>query len=1079
MSLFNTKTLAKHIKNPTVPDNHQEIIKNWVNQIESGTFKNLNEVQVQGAFAQQIMCKLLGYTDVGEADTYTIAREYPVAKGRVDLALGTFLGEKDTAKNSVLAPFELKGAATKNLDAIMPGRHKTPVQQAFEYARDIKGAKWVLLSNYLELRIYAISETSLVYEQFFFKDLLEPSEYAKFYLLLNAENFLSGRTELLLKESNTADKDISDKLYEDYKQLRETMLSHMITDNPTFTPENLIQPAQKLLDRILFISFAEDKGLIPDNSILKAYEHQDPYNPRPIYQNFIGLFNSVDKGNPALDIPAYNGGLFAKDEVLDSLIVSNALCEGFKDLAKYDFDSEVSVTVLGHIFEQSIADLEILTASITAGVLAKAKGKATSVTGRRKKDGVVYTPDNITQFIVNNTLGAYVDEQFALLFAKYGKYKADATIQWKKGTKVEQQFWYEWQEKLKTIKVVDPAVGSGAFMVAAFDYLYAEYEKINEKLSELTGQRSVLDLNKEILNNNLFGVDLNEESIEITKLSLWLKTAERGKPLESLAANFIAGNSLGFNEPVPGNSFTWQTAFPQIFAEGGFDVVLGNPPYVRQELISDIKPWLEKHYEVYQGVLDLYGYFFELGTRLLKKKGKLGYISSSTFFKTSSGKKLRTYLASNISINKLVDFNDLQLFAGVTTYPAIIILENIKPTLSSRMDSWVLGNLLPDNLELAFANASSAVAQSQLSNNSWSFESKKTFDLNTKLKSVGHTIKSAYGSPFYGIKTGYNTAFVIDKNVRDRLVAEDANSLAIIRPFLEGKDLKKWHSQSRGLSLITIPKFWTRKKMAVEGELTEEQAWLWLQTNYPAISKWLAPFADKARKRGDKGEFWWELRACAYYKEFEKPKIQYGHFSPEPLFHLNTNNAYSNDKSYIIPTNDKYLYGLLNSAVYWYLIKSICPFVRGGFYEVRAQYIETLPVPDKPKDEIISAIANDCQTTVEARYKCETNFTRRLEDLVPEGGEFKLNKKLTSWWELSFSELQTEIKKAFKGSIPLTERNDWQDYFEAEQAKRQKLQLQVTLLEDQLNQEVYKLFNLTTEEIALIENEVRTSINSK
>lgn len=1067
MSLFNTKTLAKHTKNPTVPNNHQEIIKNWVNQIESGTFKNLNEVQVQGAFAQQIMCKLLGYTDVGEADTYTIATEYPVAKGRVDLALGTFLGEKDTSKNNVLAPLELKGAATKNLDAIMPGRHKTPVQQAFEYARDIKGAKWVLLSNYLELRLYAISETSLVYEQFFFKDLLEPSEYAKFYLLLSAENFLSGRTELLLRESNTADKDISDKLYEDYKQLREAMLSHMITDNPTFTPEDLIQPAQKLLDRILFISFAEDKGLIPDNSILKAYEHQDPYNPRPTYQNFIGLFNSVDKGNPALDIPAYNGGLFAKDEVLDSLIVSNALCEGFKNLAKYDFDSEVSVTVLGHIFEQSIADLETLTESITAGVLPKAKGKATSVTGRRKKDGVVYTPDNITQFIVNNTLGAYVDEQFALLFAKYGKYKADATIQWKKGTKVEQQFWYEWQEKLKTIKVVDPAVGSGAFMVAAFDYLYAEYEKINEKLAELTGQRSVLDLNKEILNNNLFGVDLNEESIEITKLSLWLKTAERGKPLESLDVNFIAGNSLGFNEPVPGNSFTWQTAFPQIFAEGGFDVVLGNPPYVRQELISDIKPWLEKNYEVYQGVLDLYGYFFELGTRLLKNKGKLGYISSSTFFKTSSGKKLRTYLTSNISINKLVDFNDLQLFAGVTTYPAIIILENKTPTVNSTIDSWVLGNSLPDNLELEFTNASSAVAQSQLSDNSWSFESKKLFDLNTKLKNISNTIKSAYGSPFRGVLTGYNAAFVIDKNTRDHLVAEDANSLAIIRPFLEGKDLKKWHSQPRDIFII-----FTRRGINID--------------TYPAIKNYLLPFKERlepkpkdwpknrkweGRKSGPYK--WYEIQdTVAYYEEFEKPKIQYGHFSPEPLFHLNTNNAYSNDKSYIIPTDDKYLYGLLNSTVYWYLIKSICPFVRGGFYEVRAQYIETLPVPDKPKDEIISAIANDCQTTVEARYKCETNFARRLEDLVPEGGEFKLNKKLISWWESSFSELQTEIKKAFKGSISLAERNDWQDYFEAEQAKRQELQLKVAQLEDQLNQEVYKLFNLTTEEIALIENEV-------
>lgn len=189
----------------------------------------------------------------------------------------------------------------------------------------------------------------------------------------------------MLKESNSADKDISDKLYADYKQLRENMLSHMITDNPTQTPEELIQPAQKLLDRILFISFAEDKGLIPDNSIKKAYEHQDPYNPRPTYQNFIGLFNSVDKGNAALNIPAYNGGLFAKDDELDNLIISNELCEGFKNLAEYDFDSEVSVTILGHIFEQSIADLEVLTESIAAGVLPNTKSKATSVTGKRKK----------------------------------------------------------------------------------------------------------------------------------------------------------------------------------------------------------------------------------------------------------------------------------------------------------------------------------------------------------------------------------------------------------------------------------------------------------------------------------------------------------------------------------------------------------------------------------------------------------------------------------------------------------------------------------------------------------------------
>lgn len=1056
MSLFNNKTLAKHIKNPTIPEAHQDVIQNWIKQIELGTFNNLNEIQVQGAFTQQIMCKVLGYTDVGEADTYNIAREYPIAKGRVDLAIGHFVGEKDNSKNTVIAPFELKGAGTKNLDAIMSGRHKTPVQQAYEYARDIKGVKWVLLSNYVELRLYAISETSLVYEQFFLRDLLDPAEYAKFYLLLSADNFLSGHTEDLLKESNTADKDISDKLYEDYKLLRENMLSYMISDNPDKAPKDLIQPAQKLLDRILFISFAEDKGLIPDNSIRKAYEHQDPYNPRPTYQNFIGLFNSVDKGNVTLGIPAYNGGLFAKDDTLDQLTISNELCEGFKDLAAYDFDSEVSVTVLGRIFEQSIADLEILIESISAGKLPKAKSKTTSVTGKRKKDGVVYTPDNITQFIVANTLGSYINEQFDLMFADYGKYKPDGTIQWKRGSKVEQQFWYEWQEKLMAIKVVDPAVGSGAFMVAAFDYLHLEYEKINEKLAELTGQRSVLDLNKEVLNNNLFGVDINEESIEITKLSLWLKTAERGKPLESLDANFIAGNSLGFDEPVPNSTFSWQTAFPRIFAEGGFDVVLGNPPYVRMELLKDIKPWLEKKYQVASDRLDLYGYFFELGQKLLKPEGKMAYISNATFFKTGSGETLRRFLLEKLNIEKIINFNDLQVFEGVTTYPAILVLNNNQIKKDNIVRFLDLTESMPENLDLSFEKDAKELFQNQLTVEGWQLQDITSFNLLEKLKSNNLQLSQIYGSPQYGIKTGFNEAFVISEDIKKKLIEEDPNSTDLLKPFLEGKDLKKWHNQSRKLYIIYIPK----------GEININ--------NYPAIKEWLIVHKERLEKRATKQE-WFELQQAqlAYKPSFEGIKIQYAHFCSSPLFHMNTNGAFSNDKSYIIPTSDYYLYGLLNSDVIWYFIKSICPFVRGGYYEVRVQYIETLPIPNKPENEVISKISEECQSTVEARYKCETSFARRLEDLVPEKGIFKLNNKLNSWWELDFVGLQAEIKKAFKGSISLTERNDWQDYFESEQTKRQDLQAKVTLLEDELNKEVYKLFNLTPDEIALIEAEVQ------
>tara|TARA_R110002049_G_scaffold265092_1_gene441214 strand:- start:364 stop:3522 length:3159 start_codon:yes stop_codon:yes gene_type:complete len=1049
MPLFNDRIIQKHTSNiKQIPGVHLSLINNWVDQIKNGALAKQNEVAIHAPFTNQIIVKLLGYSTFGEDKTWTVAREYGIAGGAVDLALGKFFSDKN--KDIVLAPFELKGAKTKDLDAIMPGRHKTPVQQAWEYAKDIKGAKWVLLSNYIELRLYSISETSLVYEKFLFEDLLSPSAYAKFMLLLSPENLLNGKTERILKESQEAEKEISNKLYSDYKSLRDNMISLLIQDNQSHNPEDLIYPTQKLLDRILFIAFAEDKGLIPDTTIKKAFEHADPYNIKPIYQNFIGLFKAIDKGNKALDIPAYNGGLFAADELLDNLSVSDKLCEGFKNLAEYDFDSEVSVTVLGHIFEQSISDLEELTKSITDGDIPT-PSKKTSVTGKRKKHGVVYTPDNITQFIVVNTLGVHINNLFDELFSEYGKYKSNEEIQWKKGQKTELRFWYAWQEKLKSIKVVDPACGSGAFLVAAFDHLYLEYEKTNNKIAELTGQRSILDLNKEILNNNLFGVDINEESIEITKLSLWLKTAERGKPLESLKANFISGNSLGFNESAPASSFYWKDAFKDVFDQGGFDVVLGNPPYVRMELLKDIKPWLEKNYAVTSDRMDLYGYFFELGIKLLKKQGRMAFISNATFFKTGSGKKLRNLLSSSVCLEKIIDFGDIQIFDGVTTYPAIIVLKKSSIPDNQKIQLLNIQNSLPDNLHLSFEQLKVFMKQKQLRDNGWQLEDERLFEIRNKIKSDRPTLKEIYGAPLYGIKTGCNDAFVVSQEIRDNIIQKDPKSSGLLKPFLEGKDLKKWHSQSRSLYLINIPK----------GAIDIE--------DYPSIKEWLTPFKERLKQRATKQE-WFELQQAqlAYQPSFNAPKIQYGHFCPEPLFHYNIDHSYSNDKSYIIPTDDLYLYGLLNSNVYWFLIKSMCPFVRGGYYEVRAQYIETLPIPPKPDGEIISAQAAKIQSLSELRYKCERNFSRRLVDLCPVGETFKLTKKLEQWWKYDFISLQSEIKKSFKGSIPLAERNDWQDFFENQKNKRAELNQEIQTLEERLNLEVYTLFDLTKEEIKLI-----------
>jgi type I restriction-modification system DNA methylase subunit len=1072
MPLFQVKIIQKHVsKSPSIPRDKLSVIEKWVELIQSGKLGKLNEIEVHASFTQQIMGKLLGYTAVGENDPYTVAREYRVANGHVDLALGEFCADK--SKDKVIAPFELKGAKTKNLDAVMPGRHKTPVQQAFDYARDIKGAKWVLLSNYVELRLYAVSETSLIYEKFLFEDLLIPHEYFKIQLLLGQDNFLSGKTESLLRESENADKDISQKLYGDYKKLRESMLSHLIADNPKYTPAELIPAAQKLLDRILFVSFAEDKKLLPEASVKSAFKHSDPYNPHPIYQNFIGLFNSIDKGNSALSIPAYNGGLFAKDNFLDSLVVSDSLCEGFKDIADYDYDSEVSVLVLGHIFEQSIADLELLTTTLSSADPMKPSRSISAVTGKRKKHGVVYTPDHITRFIIENTLGTHIEDEFTNLFKKYGQYKADGSAQWKKGKKTELRFWYEWQELLQKIKVVDPACGSGAFLIAAFDYLYAEYEKTNNKISELTGQRSIFDLSKQILNNNLFGVDLNEESVEITKLSLWLKTAQRGKPLESLDSNIKVGNSLGVKHPVPGSAFTWETAFESVFSAGRFDVVVGNPPYVRQELLGEIKPWLEKEYSVYHGVLDLYGYFLELGTKLLKSGGRMAYISSSTFFKSGSGKKLRDYLASNIQLEKIIDFGDIQIFEGVTTYPTILVLKNIQPT-DREIQILKLKDILPVNLQFDFEHNKGLMKQSQLNKDSWQLEDLRLNTLRKKLISNYPTLKKIYGSPYRGVVTGLNEAFIIDRKTRDEIVRQDPKANEVIKPFLEGKDLKRWHAESRDLWLIAIPKYWTREQLGKsKGEdLSQDDAWVWFSSKYSSLATRLAPFEAKGMRRGDKGEFWWELRACAYYDAFSKTKILYPDLSQGPKFHLDLDRAFSTNTVYFYPDGDYHLLGLLNSNVIWFYLRGVCEALRGGEWRLRlfSQNMDTIPIPTTKG---LTSFTKPIQDKSFLLKKCDNDFTRRLVDLSPAGQVFKLSNKLKNWWLLDFKELQKEIMTSFKGKIPLAERNDWQDYFDQEKSNREDLYLEISKLEVRLNAEVYKLFKLTQEEIALIETEVK------
>lgn len=1088
--LFNARLLRKKLPLAPTPPRHKQILHDWAAAIRDGSLARQKESAVRGVFLQRLFHEVLGYQPFGGNPTaWSIEEEARLGPGSADAGLGEF----SNAGKRIIAPVELKGADTRDLDAIMPGRHKSPVQQAWEYAMDTPGCRFVVLSNMVEIRLYAIGHTRQVYETWNLLDVADQDgEYQRLRFLLGADNLLSGATAKLLVESQDADKEITRRLYADYKTWRVNLIVALAQGN-NLPFRDILHHAQTILDRVLFIAFAEDRELLPEHTLVECYRHRNPYQPQPIWQNFQGLFRAIDRGNPALHIPAYNGGLFAPDAELDTLRVPDDACAIFRELGEYDFASEVSVTVLGHIFEQSIEDLEKLrelaeTDRFTLEALTvEARESARSMSGKRKEHGIVYTPDAVTGFIVEQTLGTYLEDRRNALLSAYLDPKqpvdADGDHRWRRLTDADRAripqkrgrgkakvandadlvpflFWHDWREALAKIRVVDPACGSGAFLVAAFDVLDAEYRRVNDQIQAITGNPDIFDIDRAILNRNLHGVDLNAESIEITKLSLWLKTAQHGKPLESLEAHLRVGNSL--ISPADGGAawsdapFDWTAAFPEVVADGGFDVVLGNPPYVRMERLKPIKPYLEQRYAVASDRLDLYGYFYELGVRLLKPGGRLGYISSSTFFKTGSGDRLRDYLLAQAQIRALVDFGDIQVFEGVTTYPAIVVLERAAlPDPAAPVRFLVLGDTLPENLSAAFAQQEHAMPQARLSRDGWRLENDRAARLRDKLTCGHPTLKDVYGSPLYGIKTGLNEAFVVDRATRDRLVTEDPKSAELLKPFLEGKDLKKWRIEPQDLWLIYIPK----NMLDIE--------------HYPAIKAHLLPFKDKLEQRAAK-QAWFELQQpqAAYAPLMEKPKIIYGHFSPSALFSFEWRGFYSNDKSYFVPNGDWFLLGLLNSKPLWHLLTLMCPAVRGGFHEVRVQYVETLPIPPATDGQRghVARLAEDCQRTAEARRTAQTEFRRRIPDLAPGGATAKLSTRLDEWWRFNdFKAFQAEVKKLFKRDIPLAERNDWEDWFARQKAEVKANSARLAALEAELNRAVYALFKLDEGDLALLE----------
>jgi hypothetical protein len=1013
----------------------------------SARFAKLKETEVRNLFCQKILGDVLGYTQVDADPPYTLAFERTIRRGAVDVALGRF-GLADGA-DEIVAPFELKGP-TSALDAIMPGRGYSPVQQAWNYAIDVPGCRWVLVSNCAEIRLYGFGRGRDAYELFDLTKIDDAHERERLWFLLSAKQLLGGATEALLRQSDSAYKNITDELYKDYSKLRERLLSYLTdaADGPKLAMAMAIEIAQKLLDRILFVAFAERTDLLPDRLIERAAKARNEWRPEPYWANFLALFHEIDVGNEGRGIWAYNGGLFAPDPVTDKIILPDALTEQVVDLAKWDYRSDVPVTVLGHIFEQSITDIERLRAI--------SRGQEPPKVSKRKQFGVIYTPDVVTRFLVERTIGVTLTERFNALLAKHGREapsNGDPIFR-ETEKKAERAFWRDYAAILRALRIVDPACGSGAFLIAAFDVLAAEYRRVVEHLASL-GDDIDFDPFDEIVTKNLYGVDVNAESVEITRLALWLKTARNKHRLQNLEAAIKVGDSLIDDAKFTEHPFDWRIAFAPIFAAGGFDVVIGNPPYVRMELIKPIKPYLEKNYVVAADRTDLYAYFFEQGVGLLREGGRLGFVTSSTFFRTGSGEKLRSFLGDNVGIEAVIDFGDRQIFEGVTTYPAIITLCK-GGTKDGALAFLKIGDVLPKDLDAEFAANATAMPRARLGAGSWQFENDKLARLRDKIVKGKKTLGEVYGAPLYGIKTGLNDAFIIDQETRNQLVKQDKKSAKLLKPFLRGENIKRWRVEPEGLFLINTPK----------GKVKIDE--------YPAIRDWLLPFKPELEKRATKQE-WWELQQAqlAYQPKFATPKIIYGHFAHDRIFAFDDENMFSNDKSYFIPNGTFELLSLLNSKLSWFAITGLSPAVRGGFYEMRVQYIEMLPIPEM-KSTVRSQLGKLGESSVKAAKNSldiRSSVRHRILDLAPPERK-KLSRKLENWWALDFSAFRDEIKRVFHTDIPVKERGEWESYLAKNAAEVRKFDAEIEKGEREIEAIVYRLFELTPDEIALLESSI-------
>jgi type I restriction-modification system DNA methylase subunit len=1114
MALFQKTVEQKYLKQldaELINAKYREFKAYFGNPNIQENIRNSKEEQYQGEFLIDLFVNILGYVK-NPAPNFNLTTEYKNVKDskKADGAI--------IINDSVKAVIELKGTNTTDLNKIET--------QAFGYKNNQPDCLYVVTSNFEKLRFYI--DNAIEHIGFNLFTLTKP-EFEILYLCLSFESIKNGLPKKVKDESLSQEDVITRKLYQDYSLFKRGLHQNLVSLNPQYDSLTLFRKSQKLLDRFLFLFFAEDRNLLPPNSVRLILNDWRDLQERdveiPLYQRFKKYFEYLNTGfkGKRYDVFAYNGGLFKPDEVLDSILIDDELLfKHTSKLSEYDFVSEVDVNILGHIFENSLNELDEINAQLAGEEIDKTKT-------RRKKDGVFYTPKYITKYIVENTVGKLCTEKKAELQIVEEEYATDKRRQLKtKQALLDKLKTY--QTWLLQLTICDPACGSGAFLNQALDFLITEHRTIDELQAKLLGVPIIFsDIEKSILENNLFGVDLNEESVEIAKLSLWLRTAQPNRKLNDLNNNIKCGNSLISDPAIAGDkAFDWEREFPQVFGrkeietplievpkdktpdylklikeksleaqskaeqalalskeaadlskkvyeyaekldafseddsiyginKGGFDVVIGNPPYVQLQSMGEMSDMLSKcGYLTYNKSADLYCLFYERGCQLLKPKGYLSYITSNKWLRVNYGVSLRKFLTTKVNPIILIDFPGIPVFADAVVDPHILVLT--KQPYQGKTEACAIKTNTTD-LETVFeANKTTK----EFSSESWTIVSIDDAGKLEQMKLNGTKLKNLPISINYGIKTGFNDAFYIDDYTRIKLIAYDDKSAELIKPMVRGRDISPYHITGFEHLICTFPSL----KLDIE--------------NYRAIKEHLLSFGyDRLKQTGDNGARkktsgkWFETQdSISYHAEFAKPKIIYPNMTSVFPFMYDESGMLGNDKSFILTAQDDsvslmFLTAVFNSSLAKLWIWWNCPELGDNRREIRKIYFEHFPVPQANEEQTVTLTQyakERAQLTASLQTIC-SKFTRSIQR---EFNLEKLSAKLENWFQIPFNEFLKELEKS-KVKLKLSQKVEWEEYFMQESKKALDIKHQIDATDKEIDQMVYSLYGLSEEEIKIVE----------